>query len=517
MGQLDRTTGAGPARTGREYLRVSYDRSGRERSQDEQHDDNARAAAGFGVELLAPYREAGSASASRYAHKARGGFTRLLTDLDRNRFGADVLVLWESSRGSRKVGEWVTLIEACEAHGVTIFVTTHGREYRPDNARDRRSLLEDAVDAEYESSKTSSRIKRAAAANASAGRPHGPVPFGYVRRYDERTRLLVGQEPHPDEAPIVRELFARLRQGHAFLAIARDFRARGLVNDSGRPWTAAHLRSMAINPAYAGLRVHQSVQGKRTRGMITGDMEGVSVTEGIWEPLVSRADFLVVQKLLSNPKRVTTRPGRARHFLSMIARCSVCEGPLTVTYRRGVEEYQCQAGHVRTPKAALDERAEVAILAFLGRPDVHEAFSAGESQASKQLETLRDELAAARNELKQLRTAVGAGRLSVASLVAAEPGLLARVEELEGAERDLTTPSVLRGLITPGEDVAERWQRTPVSTRRAVARLLLSPDYLGFLTLTPRPPGKRGRATMPVEERIRWERTDSDQARPDRT
>ena len=45
--------GVGAAgRVGREYLRVSYDRSGRERSQDEQHTENARACAERGLRLV---------------------------------------------------------------------------------------------------------------------------------------------------------------------------------------------------------------------------------------------------------------------------------------------------------------------------------------------------------------------------------------------------------------------------------------------------------------------------------
>lgn len=507
MSEMYSSWGSAVGRRGREYLRVSYDRSGRERSQDQQQEDNASAAAGIGLSLLEPYREAGSASASRFARKVRGDFDRLLTDLREGRFGADVLVLWESSRGSRQVGEWVTLIEACEAHGVSIFVTTHGREYRPGNGRDRRSLLEDAVDSEYESSKTSQRSRRAAAAGARQGRPHGRVPFGYQRRYDERTRQLIGQEPHPVEAPIVRELFDRLRGGHSFLSITRDFAGRGLVNDSGRPWTAAHLRSMAINPTYAGWRVHQSNQsGKRIRGVMATELEGVALIDAMWEPLVSRADFLAVQKILSNPARVTTRPGKARHLLSMIARCGVCDGVLSVSYRHGGEEYQCKRGHVRVSKSALDEYATAVMLTYLARPDVHAALAEGDGQASAELRALRDDLATVRAELDQLRAAVSARRLSVASLIATEPGLLDQIERLERAEHERTTPSVLRGLITPGQDVAARWEQAPVSTRRGVARLLLSAECLGQLMLIPRQPGQRGRAHVPIERRVRWDR-----------
>src|SRR4051794_30031468 len=131
--------------TGREYLRVSLDRSGRARSLEEQHNDNLEAARARDVMLEQAYRDE-SISASRYSRKARDGFGQLLADLEKGRFGAEELWLWESSRGSRKVREWVTLIESCEAQRVRIHVTSHGRTYDPSNSRDRRSLLEDAVD-----------------------------------------------------------------------------------------------------------------------------------------------------------------------------------------------------------------------------------------------------------------------------------------------------------------------------------------------------------------------------------
>jgi site-specific DNA recombinase len=136
------------------------------------------------------------------------------------------LWLWESSRGSRKVGEWVTLIELCEQQQVKIHVTTHNRTYDPSNGRDRRSLLEDAVDSEYESGKISARLKRAAAANAAAGKPHGRAPYGYRRRYDERTKKLIAQEEDPIEAPVIRELFERVKSGHSLRSIALDWEAR---------------------------------------------------------------------------------------------------------------------------------------------------------------------------------------------------------------------------------------------------------------------------------------------------
>jgi len=93
-----------PPTSAREYLRVSVDRSGEERSNEDQHADNLAAAPTFGIDSFGePYRDKGSAS--RHARKARDDFPRLIDDLTTGNFGADILVLWESSQSSRKVSE----------------------------------------------------------------------------------------------------------------------------------------------------------------------------------------------------------------------------------------------------------------------------------------------------------------------------------------------------------------------------------------------------------------------------
>ena len=110
----------------------------------------------------------------------------------------------------------------------------------------------------------SARAKRAAAANAAAGRPVGRVPYGYRRVFDPTTRQLIAQEPEPAEAEVVAELYCRLVQGHSLRAIARDFEARGIRTRSGLVWSSQHLRSLALSPTNAGLRAHPGSSGRAT-------------------------------------------------------------------------------------------------------------------------------------------------------------------------------------------------------------------------------------------------------------
>ena len=490
-----RTVIGDPKPKAHEYLRISLDRSGRERSMTEQHDDNAQAAKHNDWTLWTTYRDIGRAS--RYAAKARGGYDKLVSDLRTDRFGAEVLVLWESSRGSRTVGEWIALIELCEQRSVWIHVTTHNRTYDPANARDRRSLLEDAVDSEYESAKISVRARRAALADAADGKPHGVVPYGFRRLYDptRATRRFVGQEPEPAEAKVIRELFDRVGRGHSIRSIAADFEQRGLRSRSGKVFSPQYLRWFLTNPRYAGLRLH--VPGRSNGAPTPG---AGTLTEAKWPALVDRPTWLAVQRILTAPDRKTTRPGRAVHLLSMIARCDVCDGVIVAAKSKVHEPiYRCRLGHVQVDKAALDDYAEGVVLGYLARPDNVERLTRRDDGAA--LADARRQVAEIQAELDDLADRVGRGHLSATFAARAEPAIQERLRAAQQRRDELSTPSVLRGLIAPGKDVARRWRAAPMSAKRTVARILLSPDVIGELRIARKAePWRRA----PVEDRVVW-------------
>src|SRR4029453_11304050 len=97
-----------------------------------------------------------------------------------------------------------------------------------------------------------------------------------------------------------------------------------------------------------------------------------------------------------------------------------------------------------------------------------------------------------RARLAELADAAASGTISIATVARAEPQILATIADLERREAELATPTALHGFITPGADVARRWAAAPMSARREVARLLLTPEMLGEMRVTPRPPGWPG-------------------------
>jgi len=308
--------------TGREYQRVSKDASGREGSNDEQHDDNVAAAAEEGITLTGtPYRD--TARASRTSKARRADFDQLLADLRAGTFDADVLVMWESSRGSRRVSDWVLLLELLEDNAKRIFVTTHRRLYDPTNPRDRRTLLEDAVDSEYESGKSGLRIKRSMAANAENGGRHGGRrAFGYKG---------AGGAIEPVEAEHVRDATRRVLAGESTRSIAADWNRRGITTSAGNAWHPGPLRNLLAGTRIAGIRTHK----------------GRAVAKGAWPAIITEDDHQRLVATLAN-RTPTGRRGRTAWLLTGLLRCGRCGATLvgntdaTGGRAPGTRRYMCR-------------------------------------------------------------------------------------------------------------------------------------------------------------------------------
>lgn len=498
--QYHTMTTAQPPRA-REYLRVSQDRSGRLRSVDEQHSDHAADAGREGWALGDPYAEGGAASASRYARKARGGFGELLVDLEADAFGAEILVMWEASRGSRRVDEWVRLLDLSEQRRIRIWVHTHHTLYDPANPRHRRTLLEDAVDSEYESAKTRDRSLRAMRANAVAGRPHGKLLYGYAREYDERGRY-VRQVPHPVQAPLVREMAERVDAGESCWSIAQDLNRRGIpLSQPGRngagpyagQWRLEQVKRCVTNPGVAGLRVHQ--------GQVIGTAE--------WPALVPRELWSRVVARLTDPQRRTWRDATVKHLLTGVARCGVCGMPLRVWKQtpRGQKRpdgrqhvyaayraYMCSRSfHVAIKQAWLDEFVTELLLQRMEREDARDLFAPPDP--GEAIEHARRELSDLESDLQGFYDQAAARKLSPTGLAEMEARLLPRIEELRARTVPASVPAKIREL--PGPGARERWHDPDfgIALQRETAARVLDIQLM--------PGQKGGRHFDPG--RVRWE------------
>jgi site-specific DNA recombinase len=427
-----------------------------DRSIAEQLDLGRQRATVEGWQVTGEYSD--GVSASRHAARQRGDWPELLDDI--NDGNVAVLWLWESSRGDRKLSTWAALLEDCRDRGCLIYVETHGRAYDMARSRDWRTLAEDGVDNEYETSKTSERVLRAMTANAVAGKVHGRPPYGYRREYEIRAgkRVLLGQVPDEAEAEVVRGIIGSVAAGETLLSITRRLNAGSTTpaTRSGAVWSMTQVRSIALNRAYIGQRVH-----------------GAEVYPAAWPPIVDEDVFWAARRILLDPARTTTRPGRAKHLLSMIARCAECGEPLTVTYRRrGGPHYACRRSCILIGQADLDAHVTAVVLAVLARPGVWERLVKAGETGSAGLDVARGELAAIEADYRETTELFRSRRISPAAFADVEPGKLADLDAARRRVRELESPPPLRFLLDGPGDLAGRWAAAPVSARRAVIRHL---------------------------------------------
>ncbi|CCQ46033.1 resolvase, N terminal domain protein [Pseudarthrobacter siccitolerans] len=475
----------------REYLRVSQDRSGTGKSPAQQHDEMATAARQKGWALHPrPYRDT-DRSASRYARKAREGFAELMADLEDGTFDADMLGIWESSRGSRRTGEWIDLIEYCADRSVLIWVMTHNRVYDPRNARDRRSLREDASDAEYESDKTSERLLRDMRANAMKGRPHGKNIYGYERVYDQVTRQLIEVVEHPEHGPIVREAANRVLAGETYYGIAKDFNARGI--QPRRPtftqrrsvlgWTPPAIKQMLSMPAYAGLRQHQ--------GKVLEDVEAV------WPPLLKPEEWHRLQAVMAGRSRQKVNSWPAKHLLGGIAECGVCGAGMRVSKQNtGPQQYDKETGeklprkhysiylcqgtpgktgfHVAMREGHLDQVVTAVVLARIQRPDFLARVGQEGDGIDEVRQALLEEIRGHREWIEQVRERAEAER-NLSLLFDQENRVAPKIEAAQKRLESLAATDPLIVDLAGADDVEARWEELSLVEKRHAIRLLVTP------------------------------------------
>lgn len=400
-------------------------------------------------------------SASRYARRPRPDYGSLL---DHIRSGScHTLALWESSRGSRNLGDWVAFLELCREKGTLIRIITHDRTYDVRRRRDWRTLAEEGIDSADESEKTSERVRRGKRKAALEGRPTSRLAFGWKRIYNERGELI-DQVEMPGEGDVVREIIKGVAGRQSQGAIARALNARGITTPEGKQWTAGHVHAIARRASYAGLRVHQ--------GKIVGP--------GSWQPLIDPAIWHKAQHVLDEPGRRTVEDSRLKNWLTGVIACGMdnCTGRLSRAVGRGYPLYACR-GCYRINVAAhiIEGFLEPLILARLAAADGAALFLPATDDAA---------VAAARAELDQLETRLAdfraegakADGLSAAAVAQAERGLIPKIEVLQATIRRLTLPPALADL--EGVDIVAEWHTFGPHVRReivmALAELVIGPS-----------------------------------------
>ncbi len=286
----------------------------------------------------------------------RPGWQSVIADLKTGR--ASAVLAEDLDRVCRDPRDLEDLLDACEARSASARSLTGSLVLTSGGTDSEKFMARIMVAQAHKSSSDTSRRTRNAKATHHGSYLGGLRPFGYAHVADteqyHRTLMIV-----PDEADLLRgAAMSILDRGLSLAAVVREWRERGSLTVTGKPWTTQKLRQVLLKPAIAGLAA------------LHGELK-----EGKWEPILDRDVWERLVAKLNDPARVTTTGNEPAHLLSLIAKCGICNDGQTV-YATGAKlsggpSYCCPRGgmHLRRNCRYLDDLVEGVIVAVLERDD----------------------------------------------------------------------------------------------------------------------------------------------------
>ncbi len=304
------------------------------------------------------------------------------------------------------------------------------------------------------------KTRRGQRGRVEAGRIPGGNSYGYrmIRRIAEDGNLIRGErEIHPDEAAVVRQIFADYAAGQPPRAIAASLNRQGIPSPRGGLWNASTINGsrqrkngILNNELYLG-RITYNRQ-RFVKDPDSGKRQSRVNPEHLWVikevPALQIIDDATWQAAQTLRGRYSSQAGNKRQtkkrLLSGLVRCASCGGAMTIINR---ERYSCSARRERgtctcpvsISAAELEDRILNALNDILfGRDDLIAEFAASFREEVQRLRRSRYQNADAhRKELEKVTRSIDRA-LSFILEGDGDPGSIrAKLKELEARKRDL--------------------------------------------------------------------------------
>jgi DNA invertase Pin-like site-specific DNA recombinase len=419
-------------------------------------------------------------SASRHGKKIRGDFEDLIATI-----GSDpapdgvrrIAVAYEASRYYRDLEAYVRLRNACLKAGVLLCY--NNQVYDLSRREDRKTTAQHAIDAEDEADAIQARNVRTTTLEAEAGRPHGRLPFGYLREYavvGGRSRCI-RQYEDPVRGPIVLKALQHIDAGKSVRSLLTWLNStEQAARPDGSPWSPSTARLMLTNRAYLGERLHNG-----------------RYLQGTWEPIrgletpQGRAMFNRVSATLSDPGRRTQRGTEVSHLLTYLALCGECGDHAflcahTVTGRTHPNLACAARRDASMAEPVVNAYVEEAVITwFSDKAGARAALVPDDEDVAEKLAGIQrlingyeEQLGESRMLAQTFDATTGRPMLSAASLANMEQALGPKLEAERKKLRNLTgvSPLVLRMLEADDPDVV--WNGRPATEAKpAVPALTL--------------------------------------------
>lgn len=330
-----------PPRTAVAYAR--YSSAGqRDVSIEQQLADIRSYAAREGYKIIHEYADH---ARSGFSHTdKRTAFQAMLSAAESGTF--DTVLVWKVDRFGRNREDSAVYKGRLRRHGVKVI---YAMEPIPDGSAG--ILLEGMLEAtaEWYSVALSENVKRGMDDNASRCYHNGARVFGYCFGADQHYQIV------PENAALVRRIYALCLSGHSVSGIARILNDSGLRNPYGKPWEHTFIYRILTNEKYTGVYIWKDLR-------IPGGIPAI-LDRKTWED----AQSMLKRKIRNKVSSTVT------FLLTGKAFCGYCKKPMVGdagTSKTGAVHhyYACQGKKRRSgceKKAIPKDRLEDAVVDFV--------------------------------------------------------------------------------------------------------------------------------------------------------
>ena len=417
---------------------MSEDREGGGLGVDRQREDCEQLAASLGLNVIRVFTDN---DLSAYSGKPRPGYQQMLDDLRNGRYGT--VLAWHTDRLHRRPTELEEYIDVCEPRQIQTRTVKAG-SLDLSTATGRMIARQLGVQARYEVERMIERQRRAREQKVQRGEwSGGPRPYGWEAD---------GITPVPQEIAVIREATDAVLAGASVRALAADLNARGLLSSTGAHWDGSTLRRMLARSRNAGILQHR------------GEEAGPSK----WDAAIDEPTWRSLRAVLDDPSRIPTASNVRKYLGSGLYLCGVCGETLTSFSKGGGKpgKYKCRKNNcVLRDLVRLDKWVQSYLLTRLKLPDAADLF-VGRGDAGIDVTGAQAALKAAREDLDELATEFGAGRIDMQEWRVARAAARSRKEKAEAVLATAVQVNPLAGLLG-ADDIEAKWKSLDLARQRA--------------------------------------------------
>ena len=127
----------------------------------------------------------------------------------------------------------------------------------------------------------------------------------------------------PTEADVVKIIFQLYQKHKTFRGVVHRLNSRGVTTRDGESWASTSIRRILQNHFYYGALTYNKRKSYGKTSRLRPEEEHI-IVEGVFEPIISKDEFMEVQKIIADQKRIPSASKASSYLLTGLLECQLC-------------------------------------------------------------------------------------------------------------------------------------------------------------------------------------------------